>query len=130
MGTILQAKCTNCYYREKFLLGAGMLDNKIDIVLKRFSSEEKTKISAWMEVHNLKTFQSEIIFTFCDDCNTYKATPILQLRSASDETQQFGHSCNECGHTLTIVDPLSKFEDSRCMLCGETLDYLEIGHWD
>lgn len=126
MGHILELSCSDCYYKESFFLGAGMLYNNLEIVKEQFNETEVKKINTWLNWHKTDRFNADTVLAFCKECGRFEAMPLLTFYSSKKE-KEFCNTCTDCGKQL---DRIGNETEIPCPKCGCILHKENIGNWD
>lgn len=127
MGQVIEIKCNQCGYSEKFYLGMGMRDCDKKVVEKYFTSHKAKELldSGDNWYFNWKLAK-------CHTCKRLLRIPVLDMFNEIEGKYEFIENVccgKQIDDVITIPEPANELY-IQCPKCEEKLEVTETMLWD
>lgn len=121
MGTIIQGKCPRCGYHTEIPIGGGLRDCQPETALSA-AREDPGLIAALKENGQ---FRIERFPAVCAACRRVVAAAQVTCWRGDGAEHVVPAACPYCGGPLRRSGG-----DVPCPICGHSLEWVSVGHWD
>lgn len=121
MGTIVKGTCSRCGYHAEIPAGGGLRDCQPETALS--AAREDPGLKAALEENG--RFQIERFPTVCIACRRVVTAAQVTYWTGDGAEHVVSAACPYCG------GPVQRSSgDVPCPVCGRSLDWTFVGHWD
>ena len=131
MGVGITVECSNCSFKQSFLLGVGKGYSSLELALQFLQPEHKKQIQQSLATHPVSETNYSHCLLLCENCNRLFNGFYVKLIFDSGQVYETMFHCSNCGNKLSRLHSLIELDSVPCVNCDQkSLHVTEDFPWD